>query len=133
MTYAYFMIGFLVLILGGNFLSMTLTYFLIGVGLFMVGVMGNGGLSPFLLMLLFTAGMLVFVLFCALIQQIKLTSDGVFLSICTTLPVTLSLLHHPLTSKSLSILYFSSWYSLVPLCFILYLMSILNMRVVSNG
>ena len=132
MSFLYFFVRFLILLIGRNFLSMTLTYFIIGIRLFIVGIMRNGGLTPFLLILLFTARMLVFVLFCALIQQIKLVSDKVFLFSCIILPTFLSVIHHPLSSKSLRMLYFSSWYALVPLSFVLYLLSILNIRVVTS-
>nr|BCM73326.1 NADH dehydrogenase subunit 6 [Thetys vagina] len=126
--------GFLIPLLGGEFLSLVMAYFIMSLNLFFMGIHGNGGLTPFLLLLLFTGGMMVFVLFSTLIFSSKLQTEPMFLLVPFIFPSLLGLMFQPLYLVNLSGIYTLFPFSMVILPSLgLYLMSVMNLRVIFFG
>nr|BBB04271.1 NADH dehydrogenase subunit 6 [Salpa thompsoni] len=125
-----FMLGILMLMLGSDFLSMIFLYFMTVIYCVLSSTIGGGGISPYLFMLLFSGGMLVFLLFCSLLYNNKVYFNSIYIMIGLILPMfllgNLSPLHIPILSFSFS---FQPLHLLIIPSILLFIMSVGNMEV----
>nr|BBB04283.1 NADH dehydrogenase subunit 6 [Salpa fusiformis] len=125
-----FMLGVLMLMLGSDFLSMIFLYFMTVIYCVLSSTIGGGGISPYLFMLLFSGGMLIFLLFCSLLYNNKVYFNSVYVMLGLVLPMfllgNLSPLHIPILSYSFN---FQPLQLLIIPSILLFIMSIGNIEV----
>lgn len=128
--YAFITLRLIIVLIGADFVSVVMLYFSAVFFFCLCRILARSGISPFMLRLLFSRGMLVFLLFCSLLLNSKASFSWLHCLMAFFLPSMIMWSVHPVYIQALSYAYIYECLSilLVP-TLLLVTMSLLNLEV----
>ena len=128
--YIFITLRLIIVLLRVDFVSVIILYFSTVFYFCLCGILGRSAISPFMLGLLFSGRMLVFLLFCSLLLNSKASFKWLHSVLIFILPSVIMWSVHPIQLQILSYAYsFECLLILITPTILLVIMSILNLEV----